>query len=227
MGVGEERANTFHKEGVWTETAPQSEWKASLEWLGVEEQWGFSNPCGTPEHAYPRLPLFYVGRIKINAPFSLPHAVTVSTYTKGGWHFLSWMRCSPSCTVQTFNQKCCVNSRISLIQNSFSVLINLADFISLGPESLLKKVCVCLCVWAGVRVLYDVCVWRSTNTILTTFPCKTPFFPNYKIHALCEKSGSTQSCKRNNHEQQFGLFLIRFLSMHVSLKSCGIPPTLT
>lgn len=85
-------------------------------------------------------------------------------------------------------------------------------------------VCVCACEQA--RVLYN--VWRSTNTILTTFPHKTPFSSNYKIHALCGKSGSTQSCKRNNHKQQFGLFLIRFLAMHISLKSCGLPlpPTL-
>ena len=85
-------------------------------------------------------------------------------------------------------------------------------------------VCVCACEQA--RVLYN--VWRSTNTILTTFPHKTPFSSNYKIHALCGKSGSTQCCKRNNHKQQFGLFLIRFLAMHISLKSCGLPlpPTL-
>lgn len=85
-------------------------------------------------------------------------------------------------------------------------------------------VCVCACEQA--RVLYN--VWRSTNTILTTFPHKTPFSSNYKIHALCGKSGSTQSCKRNNHKKQFGLFLIRFLAMHISLKSCGLPlpPTL-
>lgn len=81
----------------------------------------------------------------------------------------------------------------------------------------------CVCASEQACVLYN--VWISTNTILTTFPHKTPFFSNYKIHALCEKSGNTQSCKRNNHKQQlFGLFLIRFLSMHISLKSCGLPP---
>ena len=45
-----------------------------LAWSGWEwrNSGAFSNPCGTPEYSYPRLPLFYVGRIKINAPLSSP-----------------------------------------------------------------------------------------------------------------------------------------------------------
>ena len=74
------------------------------------------------------------------------------------------MRCTPSCTVQTFNQKCCVNSRISLIQNSFSVLINLADFISLGPELLLKKKYVCVCVFEQACVCYMMLVFEEVLT---------------------------------------------------------------
>lgn len=53
------------------------------EQLGAEQR-AFSNPGSTPQREYPGLPLAYVGRIQINAPFLFHGAVVMSTYTIGG-----------------------------------------------------------------------------------------------------------------------------------------------